>query len=271
MPWPFDAIRRACGHRFPPLGGAAFRALFRLLPEQADVELFPGIRAEMDFRDETMRGTYWQGERFESPTAHVLRDWARAGATHFFDIGSNYGFFTWWLLSQCPRLQVHAFEPNPRTFARLEEIKRRNGLDRLSVWNLGLSDAPARLSLQPGVGDSGHSTFGAHPDLHGEAIAEIEVLPFEAWRERAALALPTEPRWIAKIDVEGFEAKVLRGLEPALRARAFAGIAIEINEFTLGFCGSNPAEIYALFSACGYRTLEGLGRASGNAFFVPAN
>lgn len=264
-----ESLRRLCGHRFPPLGGWAFRQLFRALPPTAEVELLPGVRARLDFQDDTMRGTYWQGERFEFPTAHILRDWARGGATHFFDIGSNYGFFTWWLLSQVPGLQVHAFEPNPRTFAKVEEIRVANGFDRLQVWNLGLSDAPGRLALHAGVTDSGHSTFGEHPELKGPAIAEVEVLPFSAWLERAGLALPARPSWIAKIDVEGFETRVLQGLAPALRARAFLGLVVESNAYTLEFCGSSLEEMRSVLHDCGYRARPLAGNGSGNEFFAP--
>ncbi len=264
-----EFLRRLGGYHFPPLGRAVFEGFFRLLPAVAEVELFPGLRAELDFRDATMRGTYWQGSRFERPTAQILAKWAKAGGTHFFDIGSNYGFFSYWMLTSSPSVQVHAFEPNPRTLARVEEIKRRNGLARMTAWNLGLSDSAARLLLHAGVSDSGHSTFGAHPEIGDKSIAEVEVLPFQAWLERAGLSLPPAPRWIAKIDVEGFEAKVLRGLIPSLQARAFVGVAIEMNAFTLGFCGSSPEEVRDIFRTCGYRALEDLGTESGNEFFVP--
>ena len=269
-----EFLRRRLGYRFPPLGGAAFRAAFRLLPPVAGVELLPGVRAELNFADATMRATYWQGSRFEHPTPAVLLQWARSGATHFFDIGSNYGWFSYWLASQSPALDVHAFEPNPRTFARIEAILAANSaaLGRMRAWNLGLSDEAGRLVLHPGHEDSGHSTFGAHPDLIGSGgdIAEVEVQTFDQWRRIVGLELPPVPRWLAKLDVEGFEAKVLRGMAEALAARAFAGLVVEMNEFTLGFCGSSPAEVMSLLSSHGYRRRKDIGPESGNAFFEPA-
>ncbi len=265
-----ESIRRACGYRLPPLGGLAFRTAFQILPKRANVELVPGIRADLDFRDETMRATYWQGGRFEQPTAQVLNDWALAGATRFFDVGSNYGFFSYWLLSRAPQVEVHAFEPHPKTFAVIESIKDVNSLVRLHPLNIGLGDQRGRLSLHPGISDSGHSTFGAHPDLGGHSLGEIEVLPFDEWRREAGLSLPKQPQWIAKIDVEGFETRVLRGMAEALQAKAFAGLVIEVNNFTLRFCGSSPAEVRGIMSDFGYIALP-IGASSGNEFFVPAS
>ncbi len=264
-----DSMRRLNGYRFPRLGGLAFRTAFKLLPEQANVELMPGIRADLDFRDATMRSTYWQGERYERPTARVLSDWAREGATRFFDIGSNYGFFCYWLLSQSPKIEVHAFEPNPKTFAAIESIRAANSLARMHTANIGLGDIPARLRLHPGLTDSGHCTFGDNPQLDGSLLEEIDVLPFDTWRRAAGLELPRRPEWIAKIDVEGFEARVLRGMAGAMAAGAFAGLVVEMNEFTLNFCGSSTAELSALMAGHGYTALH-FGEDCGNAFFVPA-
>ncbi len=273
---PIDFVRRACGHRFPPLGGLVNRVFFKLMPAAVETELFPGIRARLDLRDLTQRTTYWQGARFEYPTAEILAEWGRAGTAVFFDIGSNYGFFSYWMLSQVAGLRVEAFEPNPATYERVRGIIGRNGLTRMRAWNLGLSDAPGRLMLHAGVVDSGHSTFGDHPELAGGARGEVAVTTFDLWRREAGLALPEVPSWVAKIDVEGFELRVLRGMREALVARAFAGLMVEINEFTLKLCGTSPAEVFALLAEVGYVSLANTpaGRRwplekTANAFFVP--
>ena len=272
-----EHIRKLFGFRFPRLGNAVFCATIRRLPSEVDTELVPGIRARLNLRDETQRTTYWQGARFEWPLARILNDWIRQGAAHFFDIGSNYGYFSFLLISKNPGLHVHAFEPNPATFRLLNEIKNRNNLKQLQTWNCGLSDAPGLLSLRRGLSDSGHSTFGDHPDL-GDTSApgdSISVLSFEGWREREAIPLPAPGSWIAKIDVEGFEVKVLRGMRQSLEARAFAGLAIEINPFTLKFCGFVPEDVYSFMRDVGYQPMDGNSPARRgpdlvNEYFVPA-
>jgi FkbM family methyltransferase len=235
--------------------------------------LVPGIFADLDFSDEVQRATYWQGARFEYPTLSIFEQWLRDGASHFFDIGSNYGFFTFALLSRFPDLHAHAFEPNPETFRHLAAIKDRNHLERMTVWNCGLSDKPGTLALHRGVVDSGHSTFGDHPGLRETTVDQIEVFDFESWQARAGLPLGEPGKWIAKIDVEGFELKVLTGLSSALKARVFRGLAVEINSFTLAFCGSRPEEIYSFMDSMGYearpKARGGKKEAfSGNEFFA---
>ena len=263
-----SGIRKAFGYRFPRLGQHAMNAFFSMMPGKFDALLFPGIWAELHKSDLTQRSTYWQGTRFESPTAQILQSWINSDTTHFFDIGSNYGFFSYWMLSQESMLKVHSFEPNPATFDIVQKIKVRNSLDRLYPWNMGLGDVSAKLSLHPGTEDSGHSTFGNHPELHSLPIADIRVLPFTKWLTEAGIVMPTRPSWIAKIDVEGFELKVLQGMEPVLRSRAFQGIAIEVNEFTLKFCNAKPQEVLGFLESCGYRQV--FSSKCGNVFFIPA-
>lgn len=76
---------------------------------------------------------------------------------------------------------------------------------------------------------------------------------------------------MAKIDVEGFELRVLRGMRAALEAQAFRGLAIELNEFTLRFCGASTEEVTALLEAASDRETTPGRRAnrSLNRFFVP--
>jgi FkbM family methyltransferase len=244
-----DRLRRLFGYQFPRGGPLLFRGFFACMPRFVDTELVPGIHARLDLSDGIQRVTYWQGRRFERETIDQLCRWGRS-ATHFFDIGSNYGFLSYWVAHECPHLEVDAFEPNPETFSTLERICADNHLDRIHPWNLGLSDEPGRLRLLRGTTDSGHSTFGPHPDLH--ASHEAAVTSFEAWRRERGLRLPQRPHWIAKIDVEGFELKVLRGMEASLRSRAFLGLVVEINPFTQRFCGIHLREVFGWLADCGY-------------------
>jgi FkbM family methyltransferase len=242
----------------------------------ADVELFPGIRVTLDFADLTQFHTYWQGSRYEVPTPEVLADLGRGSVTHFFDIGANYGFYSYWMLYRCPGIEVHLFEPNPISLSVAEEAKRRNSLQRLHLHEVGLSDERARLPLHLGREDSGHATFGPHPVLGAGPSTEAVLLSFDEWLDEQRIAPPAQPEWLAKVDVEGLELSVLRGMRRALEARAFRALAIELNEYTLSFCGTSAAEVTDYLAGAGYEPLAA--RPEGrqwplhqtwNAFFVP--
>ena len=270
-----DRIRGFLRHRFPPLGGWAFRLCYHLFPNPCPVELFPGIRVDLKTTDDTQKATYWQGERFEWPTCPLLERYCRPPVTRFFDIGSNYGFFSYFLLSPLPHLQVAAFEPNPETFEKLRQTRERNGLTRLDPQPMGVSDFEGEKHLYRGESDSGHSTFFRHPELPEKTAGAIPIRRFDRWLESRGISLPSSPEWVAKIDVEGSECGVLRGMTTALQKKVFALLVVELNDFTLALAGDTVADVRKLLTDHGYREIFpaelGYRRPkTANAFFVPA-
>ena len=110
----------------------------------------------------------------------------------------------------------------------------------------------------------------------GQIVPKIPVLTFDQWVERAGLVQPKPGEWIAKIDVEGFELRVLAGMNDALRKGAFRLLVVELNEFTLALTGSAPKLLREFLRDRGYAELRTTGDAGRrklartcNGFFVP--
>jgi FkbM family methyltransferase len=276
-PW-FDLLRSRMGYRFPRLGPVFFKCFYAAIRKRCTVELFPYIFTEANFDDLTHRATYWQGTRFEYPTAQVLCAWAaHPQYKSFFDIGANYGFFSYLMTSRFPQ-QAHAFDPSPVNYQQLVRAKSQNGLAGFHPHHLGLSDKEEILPLHLGIQDQGHSTFVSHPGMTNAAVSNCRVVRFDNWisEQHDLSPLPVSPHWIAKIDVEGYELKVLRGMEESLRRRRFIGLVLELNPYTLSLAGTGQNEISAFLASCGYRDYKEthagqrfpLHRAP-NGFFVP--
>jgi FkbM family methyltransferase len=273
-----DLIRAWCGYRIPPMGHQVYVLFRKFGPKTLDTHLFANIQAKLDLTDTLQFDTWWQGRRFEKPTCLIFEEWLPQ-ASHFFDIGANYGFFTWLALDKSSTIKVNSFEPHPRTFALLSSIRERNNLSsRLSGWNIGLGDSRDVLPLHPGHSDLGRSTFLNDPQFPVNLALQVEILPFDTWLEASGPPLPSSPQWVAKIDVEGFEIKVLRGMEKALKARAFLGLIVEINEVTLELSKNRKEQIYDFLRGFGYEALTTqdeprlkgyIEHSVANAFFVP--
>ena len=263
-----DWVRRHAGYRLR-LGQRLNAVVSRRLPATFDTRLLPGVSTRVDFRQDVARSVWWLGRRYEWPTADVILRWLDQGADHFFDIGANCGYFSYLAHSQSD-VNVHAFEPNSLLCRQLETTKMANGMQRLSVHAVGLSSETGVLPLHVAEADTGWSTFGPHPHLTEETVP-VPLVPFDEWRRDAGIALPVIPRWVAKIDVEGFEGRVLRGMSEALSAKAFLGLVVELNPYTLQFCDSSTAEVLGLLDEAGYKmvTVRGEERIL-NRFFVPA-
>lgn len=121
----------------------------------------------------------------------------------FYDIGSNWGWFSLHLASK-PGFHgvIHAFEPFPSSYRDLCSLIEQAGLDgRVHAHNLALSDhtGSARMHL-PDRFQSGRAVM-EEARADGAGTAPMTTLD----------SLNLEPPFLIKADVEGAEAKVFRG------------------------------------------------------------
>lgn len=197
----------------------------------------------------------------------MLRQWLQQ-ADRFFDVGANYGFYSYLALGYSTS-EVYAFEPIPALIERMQSAKAANHLERFHPQQIGLGDVTAELDFCLMEAQTSWSTFAPLPGLTPDRLVRAQVVPFDVWRAEEGIALPERPAWVAKLDVEGFETRALRGMAEALAAHAFLGLAVELNEPLLVECDSSVAEVRSLLSEHGYREFEISGpRLTMNAFFV---
>jgi len=143
-----------------------------------------------------------------------------------------------------PRGRVIAIEPNPAEASILRRDLERNMIANVKVIGVGLSDREGIMTLHVPAGNSGEATFGMLP-YPDEFAIDVPVKVGDR-------LLDKEHPSLIKIDVEGFEVRVLRGLEETLK-RARPIVITEMIERQLVQCGSNRAELIELMRKFGYQ------------------
>ena len=187
----------------------------------------------VDVTEFTTSPLYFGNVPYEPKTTEYLRQHLRPGAV-FADVGANHGYFT--ILAAAlvgEGGHVFAFEPNPPVYDQLITHVRLNGFERRVVpLQQALADATSertRLFVSQFGGNSGLSSLTPA----ASTIAEGGLSP-----ERAILVrTETFDRWLAtsgvgrvdlvKIDTEGSEAQVVRGMSDALQARRVGAVVCE--------------------------------------------
>jgi FkbM family methyltransferase len=249
-----ESVRKSSGYRLPRPVTWLIHGLNYFVHCRVTTELVPGIKVHLDLKDDMQRSVYWMGLTYEQPAPATLASLCTNGVTAFFDIGANFGFYSYYILAYSPGISVYSFEPNPKLYAQQIATKAHNQMTHFFPANLGLGDHDEILMLHIAPANSGYSTFGDHPGLIGRANEVTStVVRFDDWRQRSQLPLPSTPAWVAKIDVEGYEVKVLEGMRQALESRAFHSICIEVNQFALANCHTTNQAIYALMESFGYQ------------------
>jgi FkbM family methyltransferase len=185
---------------------------------------------------------FWLGESDRWDLYHVLRR-LRPGAV-ILDVGANFGYYSVTLASALQGdCEVYAFEPAPETFARLCHHIALNRLKCIHPHQIGLSDSPGFASLQPRQGNSG-ATFLVPG-------GEVEISTLDRFvEERGFQRLD-----FVKIDVEGFEERVLRGGVNTL-ARFHPLILIEIQPSTFERAGTSAVKVAELLIDHGYVVMQ---------------
>jgi FkbM family methyltransferase len=144
-----------------------------------------------------------------------LRDCLNAihhSPTVFCDIGANIGQHSLFMSNIADH--VHAFEPFDGVRQKLEQHIKLNGINNLSVHNVGLSDKNELLPFYAPTGrNQGIGSFDATTTAKGNRnIGNLALVNGDGYFQQQAI---TDIDLI-KIDVEGFEKSALRGLRNTL-------------------------------------------------------
>jgi FkbM family methyltransferase len=140
-------------------------------------------------------------------------------ASGIVDIGANVGIYSLCAAALRPEVKIHAFEPNPYAFARLRMHKHVNECSNLVEHTIGLADKDAAFKLTWVAKPRGNISSGAALDeLPAHVPSETAVMTVTTL-DRTGIAPTLGTRPIVKIDVEGAEARVLRGASDLLALR----------------------------------------------------
>ena len=175
----------------------------------------------------------------------------RAGEV-VFDIGANRGHFTRlfsWIVGR--RGAVHAFEPQPGTFAILRTAMERAGRPPNVTLNLcALGETNGTAVLHQPEGDDGQASLRTH---HGGSwMRARSVHRYECQvRTLDDYAAKLARLDFVKCDVEGAELLVVKGGRATLK-RLMPLLWLESNgDWTRDF-GSTPGDLIAELRALGY-------------------
>ncbi|WP_206018736.1 FkbM family methyltransferase [Rubritalea profundi] len=215
---------------------------------------------------------FWKGpEAYERETSIVI-DTLLDGADTFLDVGSNIGIYSVFAKLKYPQITVHAFEPIPDIFRKNIAFHRANGLDVTLAHNIGCGDTNTTQQIYlpcPENALEEEQTATLRPDSWQASsnemrLIDIECVSIDQFMEGYKKQIGC---CFMKIDVEDFEAAVLRGASEFITKNS-PFILCEILPREHG-----NVETVALVRKLGYRsfavTREGLFEIKGDDFNRP--
>ncbi len=211
------------------------RILYRLSPRDSIVHEVGGVDVELPLE------TYWQYQRFRwmHPEIRLFEDLVDEldPDDTVYDVGAHLGWHAMVAASVYADIDVVAFEPHPTTAERLRTVVEATGHD-IDVREVALYE------------ESGTVEFTASPSsaaqvsgAQGEALSEtitVETVDGDSLVSSRELSPPD----VLKIDAEGVDAAVLRGLRDTIETARPRVIYCEVHV--------DGAEIEALLDELDY-------------------
>jgi FkbM family methyltransferase len=242
--------------RLCPLQGGRIRAYLDRMDSKASMT-YPqtpretsarGLRFEIrDFREAIQRSIYFLGY-FEFRETRAAMRILRPGDC-FVDVGANIGWYTLLAARRVgPAGRVIAFEPSAPVFDHLARHVQMNGFANVTLEKRALADRTGKAVLSGaspenrGLG----SLLSAGAAVPGEDVDVVRFDDYFSDRRPGAVRL-------MKIDVEGAEPLVLRGMVDVLAAKVCDYILIEAAEPHLARGGASTAELLDMLRSKGYR------------------
>ncbi len=172
------------------------------------------------------------------------------GGDAVFDVGANVGFYTVFLaLAVGAQGQVIAFEPNSESYQHLQDNLALNAITNVRAFRKALGERSGEGRLYEGQENADSSLVG--PPL-GKDVGHqwVDIVAGDSFRETEKLPVPR----VVKVDVEGYEYKVLQGLQSTLAQPPCELLCCEVHPRFLPR-GVTPEEILGFVRSLGFRSL----------------
>jgi FkbM family methyltransferase len=185
------------------------------------------------------------------------REWLEAALKPemvFYDIGANIGYFSIIAADKVTPLgHVYSFEPVNDTYIRLVENIQLNQLDnQITAFRVAASDQAGEAQIYiPDKGMDAWNSLAVKPEAGNYKLEVIKTVVLDEMVTGKTL----QPPDIIKIDVEGWELYVLKGLQQTLK-KYHPTLFIEFNAHNLNAAGTSCSELADFIRALGYQLYE---------------
>jgi FkbM family methyltransferase len=192
--------------------------------------------------------------RLEDPFHHLARRHPELfGGGHVLDVGANIGYTARVFASVLqPGFSVWAFEPASDNIRALQGMVGRSGLEAsVQIVRAAVSDHAGTIDLvlNPDHPADHRIQAGADGIAHGRSVERVRLTTIDDEVSERGL----RPVAFIKIDVQGCELSVCRGMVHTLDENPAAAIAVEFAPDLMRTFGDKPTDLPRFFAARGYR------------------
>ena len=243
--------------------------LFSIVRSKVQTAFFPsrggevvkqinGVSIELDLsRGPQTKAMYY--DAYEPATVKIMKKYLKPGDT-FVDVGASIGYLSAVAASLVGKNgQVHSFEPSPRDFERLKNLSIRNPDFQIHVHSCALGEAAGESDLDISnlewVGWNTMVPGFMRQNVLGET-EKVSVIRLDEYVLERKDSIGNVS--LIKIDTEGYEFKVLKGLEKFFEGsrKNSPAILCEVTPRVHALLGTSLGEMSDYMKGFGFRSFS---------------
>ena len=178
-------------------------------------------------------------------------DWLKeclSPGDRFVDLGANFGYYT----SLASKIvadagRVVAFEPSPRAAQVIRDMIAENEIKNVDLVQAAVGEKDGKIEIFMPSNNGTHSPSALFSD---PTFTRLQV-PLIALDHYGPLNVGT-PIKLIKIDVEGFEPNVIKGLRKLAQAGLIQNLFCEFNSGWLRRNSTTPKQLFEAIVGCGF-------------------
>ncbi len=214
----------------------------------------PGIDVKMVIRPEMYFSRAYAGRPFEPRAVNFLKRSVTPGMT-VLDIGANVGFFTLFFARRVGAAgRVYAFEPGEYACGLLQRNIALNNFSNVTVIRKAVGDRCGKVCLHEGP--EGFDVYSSlrqvvYPQTEGIVFKEKQVdqITVDEFMDLNRLSSVD----VVKVDVEGGELSVFRGMRRLLARNSSCKIIFELGGEMCNAFGYSSKDVVRELESFGYR------------------
>lgn len=220
----------------------------RLVPRQSDLAFAIGEGALVHLElDDHMVQWAFVGDHDRDPDYRASLELIEPGAT-VIDVGANIGLWSLLAARRVGRGAVHAFEPAPTTFARLQRNLDLNGTGNVIVNQLAVDRQAGTATFHTAVdSNSGGAGYLQRPGAPTAITVECTTI------DDYCRVHGIERVGVLKLDIEGAEWLALQGAEALLTGAEPPAIFMELDGDLTAQLGWEPGDVLDWLGDRGFR------------------
>jgi FkbM family methyltransferase len=191
-------------------------------------------------REELATGGVWEA----GETANIVQ--LLAPGMTFLDIGAHVGYYS--IIAGRivgPLGLVLSFEPEPGNFELLVANAWQNGLTNIACFPWAVADVTGFTELHISERNTGDNRiFAGDEDWRTTTVRSVAL---------DSLAILRPPLDVVKIDVQGAEEAVVRGMEGLLGGSPRVVLSVEFWPYGMKLFGSDPRNVLGYYRSLGFQ------------------